>query len=304
MAETLIAIVLATASAKGGNVVFRWPPTPKSSPRLSRPIPDDLSLYDNPWRASHMPAQDEIRPLRWDYDDDYLWKRPNARPSRSISVARSASGRTSPTKEASGVFECEDRADSCPGQDEYDHLLGYSSEYLAGLLCPKRSLCHQKFILKVDDLCFLGHPVCAEPGGFWKFKSERSPSDPRGRDIRKRRIIDESAPSSTGPSQAASPVLLQTALPTWLQAFHVVLVHDLPDPSSSISSNMQRYFDIIYEQVAFTLTAVLFQEQVLSNFIEIECDILGALKDDFAAKGTYFIACFLHGPLTAHRRTV
>jgi hypothetical protein len=47
------------------------------------------------------------------------------------------------------------------------------------------------------------------------------------------------------------------------------------------SGNIGRYFDIIYQQVA------LFQEQVLSNFVEKVSDVLSALKDEFALKCAY-----------------
>jgi len=72
--------------------------------------------------------------------------------------------------------------------------------------------------------------------------------------------------------------------------FHLVFVFDLPDPSSSASGNVARYFDTIYEQIAFTVTAVLFQEQVLSNFVETECDAIGSLETEYMVKG----------PLRAH----
>ncbi|KAG5635964.1 hypothetical protein H0H81_009533 [Sphagnurus paluster] len=66
------------------------------------------------------------------------------------------------------------------------------------------------------------------------------------------------------------------------------MVLDIPDPSSSASGNVSKYFDIIYEQIAFTVTAVLFQEQVLANFVETECDALGSLKDSCISKGESF----------------
>jgi hypothetical protein len=77
---------------------------------------------------------------------------------------------------------------------------------------------------------------------------------------------------------------------SWLETFHVAVVHEVPDTSSQASGNIGRYFDVIYQQVAFTLTAVLFQEQVLSNFVEKECDVLSALKDEFASKCAYRVA--------------
>ena len=174
-----------------------------------------------------------------------------------------------------------------PLHDEYGALFGYAAEFFAGLLLPKRALCHQKFALAVDDLFFIGHPVCADADGTWRFKREK---DVRGRGGRKRRVSTDDLSSSTdfdSQESNSSPPLPPVPPPTcssWLETFHVAFVHEVPDPSSPASGNIGRYFDIIYQQVAFTLTAVLFQEQVLSNFVEQECDVLTALKDDFASK--------------------
>jgi hypothetical protein len=175
-----------------------------------------------------------------------------------------------------------------PLQDEYGALFGYAAEFFAGLLLPKRTLCHQKFALSVDDLFFIGHPVCADADGTWRFKREK---DVRGRGGRKRRVSTDDVSSSTEFDSSAQesncsppPPLPPPTSSSWLETFHVAFVHEVPDPSSPASGNIGRYFDIIYQQVAFTLTAVLFQEQVLSNFVEQECDVLCALKDDFASK--------------------
>jgi hypothetical protein len=188
-----------------------------------------------------------------------------------------------------------------PLRDEYGALLGYSAEFFAGLLLPKRTLCHRKFELAVDDLFFVGHPVCADDDGTWRFKQEK---DARGRGAHKRRAsastsvsADEISSSTEFDSSAqegngtSSPLLLPPPASSWLQTFHIAFVHEVPDPSSQASGNIGRYFDIIYQQVAFTLTAVLFREQVMSNFVENECDVLSALKDEFASKCACRVSC-------------
>jgi hypothetical protein len=219
-----------------------------------------------------------------DSDEDYEWKRPSAIRDRSMSISRSthrhSSGRNSPSED--DAYDMLDDMEELTLKDEYDDLFGYSSEFLAGLLCPQRSLCHQKFELLVDNLAFIGHPVCAEEDGVWRFKPEKIKSGSRGRGSRNRQLsqLDETGPDTSPSGEHRAP-------PTgsWLQTFHLVLALDLPDPSSSASGNVSKYFDIIYEQIAFTVTAVLFQEQVLSNFVEAECEVLGTLKDEYIAKG-------------------
>lgn len=293
MAETLLALLLVTTSAKGSNLVFRWPEIPVASPRLARALPDEsgaLSQLDNPWKASHPEqAVKKTRTSEHDYgsDPDYCWQRPNALRDRSLSFSHSShlsQGRDSPVR---------DRAynlNKVAVPDEYDHLLGYSVDFLATLLCPQRSMCHQKFELVVDDLAFIGHPVCSDTDGDWRFKPEKFKAGSRGRETRE--STKSASPHKDGltPTTPEIPLSDPPSKTTWLHTFHFALVLDLPDPSSSASGNLSKYFNILYEQIAFTLAAVLYQEQVLSNFVEKECDVLSALKESYISKGKYLIA--------------
>ncbi|PFH52906.1 hypothetical protein AMATHDRAFT_55736, partial [Amanita thiersii Skay4041] len=284
MAETLSGILLVTSSAKGNSLVFWWPPHPVSSPRLSRSRPPDPSwpsFLDNPWRASHS-LNTPTPQTSSDYNHaDYFWSRPlstHQLPSDQHTPPKST-GRVTPSKDPSFAPV------RSQNHDIHDLMFGYSPEYLANLLCPQPPMCHQRFELIVDDLAFLGHPVCAEPDGVWRFKSEKNSSSSSGRDSRgshsprKHDVTGYASPDVFSPHEKAS-----TPKSTWLQTFHVVFVLDLPDPSSSASGNVSRYFDIIYEQFAFVITAVLFQEQVLSNFVEVQCDLLGRLKESCVSK--------------------
>lgn len=167
--------------------------------------------------------------------------------------------------------------------EQYDLLFGYSTQFLASTLCPKRSY-HQKFELVVDDLAFIGHPVCADSDGVWRFKPEKLKGGPRGRDARG---LDNSEAHQDNGSVSPASVEPPSSKSSWLHTFHLVFVLDLPDPSSSASGNVSKYFDIIYEQIAFTATAVLFQEQVLSNFVENQCEALSSLKESCISKGEY-----------------
>ncbi|EKM58434.1 uncharacterized protein PHACADRAFT_252747, partial [Phanerochaete carnosa HHB-10118-sp] len=190
MSETLLAVLLVTSSAKGSSLVYRWPPHPATRPRLARPLPthDATCVHaDNPWRAAHasQPSNpcDEYVPE----EDDYRWHRLNADRPRSLSFShgrsRPASRRPSPSKDVkdSLVMEGQHELDI----HEHDELLGYSAEFLASLLCPHSAMCHQKFELVVDELAFIGHPVCAEEDGGWRFRPEKHKSASRGRGSRK-----------------------------------------------------------------------------------------------------------------------
>lgn len=284
MAETLSAILLVTTSARESSIAFRWPKVPKTLPRLTRLKPNDVSLpinLDNPWKASHYPFPpiSERQPV--DYEGDYYWRRPTTlRDQRNLPFSHTAhsyptSGRNSPTKD--NAFS--DPRDALAA--EYDRIYDYSSEFLATILTPHSPMCHQKFELIADDLAFIGHPVCADLDGKWRFKLAKSKSV-RGRESRG----NQSSPQHPSPDRGATPDPPALGQPhdSWLQTFHLVFVLDVPDPSSSASGNVAKYFDIIYEQIAFIVTAVMYQEQVLSNFVEKECEALGSLKDSHISK--------------------
>lgn len=279
MSQTLLAVLLVTSSAKGSSLVYRWPPNPSASPRLSRPLPHDSSSpsnLDNPWRASHFsdnPTEKDLeRPEISEFDSSYRWKKPASTTSVTQQESSSSSKNGSYSENEGPMVK-----------DEYEHIFGYSSEFLANLLCPNRSMCHQKFELVVDDLAFIGHPVCAEKDDIWRFRPEKLKPGARGRESRNRQSPGNDKSASPDRSSAEKPAGFHSA---WLHTFHFVLVLDLPDPSSSASGNISKYFDVIYEQIAFPVTAVLFQEQVLSNFVEMECDTLGSLKESCVSKGS------------------
>lgn len=296
MSETLIAILLVTSSAKGSSLVYRWPPSPESSPRLARPrLNHDVTcIYgDNPWRAangSENAAEHRVCPDFIGYaQEGYLWQRPRASRHRSSSMSHSrshpTSRRASPAPDMTASFSSGNPG--LPRDDEYDTVLGYPAEFLAGLLCPQSSMCHQKFEFIVDDLAFVGHPVCAEPDGSWRFKSDTPKLMPRGRVSKKGEALQPVEKSLTPDRMQRNKRPLPDS--SWLQTFHLVLVLDRPDPSSSTSGTVWKYFDTIYDHIAFTVTAVLYQEQVLHNFVEDECDALGSLRDKFSKNG--MLAC-------------
>ncbi|KAG6327012.1 hypothetical protein ID866_12077 [Astraeus odoratus] len=303
MAETLLAFLLVTSSSKGPSVVFRWPPKPETTSRLARPLPHlDGLESDNPWRAANHTdsspgatevfLKDDLRAYFSSDKAEYQWRSPSVIRDRSASFSHDTPSPTSGCNPPSTEHFFDDGyVDNDSVVDDYHQIFDYSTQLLANMLCPKPSLCHQKFDLMIDDLVFIGHPVCVEDGGHWCFQPEKSTSGSRSRgsmnrnsveDIKSERSIREEPPSA---SQSDNSLL---------HMFHFVLVLDLPDPSSSTPGNLSKYFDTIYKQIAFTVTAVLFQEQVLSNFVEVECDVLGTLEAEYISKGAPFSEFISH----------
>jgi len=172
------------------------------------------------------------------------------------------------------------RSDHRPRQldddiSEYDTIFGYNVDLLAHFLCPMNDNCHQKFELIVDDLVFIGHPVCVDAKGVWSFKDDASKDEKKAEEAGMASKEDEPPATATTDSSSRS----------MLQLFHVVFVLDLPDPASSASGNLNKYFDTVYQTVAFPLTAVLFNEQVLHKYVESEWDLLVRLRDNCISDG-------------------
>ncbi|KIY44141.1 hypothetical protein FISHEDRAFT_52427 [Fistulina hepatica ATCC 64428] len=278
MAETLLAILLVTKSANGCNIVHRWPAVPENRPRLCRSRPSRVFssplALDNPWRATHTTDTSPMDSLDAVLEDnDYNWS------SRYFSGSQTSASLSS---------------DHSAANDPLDTTFGFPSEKLASLLCPDAALCHQKFELIVDDLAFISHPVCAlsdpQSSTYWQFRTDVTYFAMRGRGQRNRQISQNNGISQTAGEQSNNaPDINSTGTRSvWLQNFQLTFVLDLPDPSSSNSGNVWQYFDIIYEQLSFNVTAVLFQEQVTGNFVEKECDMLSKLRDGISSRGDPF----------------
>ena len=282
MAETLLAILFATSSASDQTIAFRWPASPRPFPRLARPRPPselDFEHVDAPYRAatySELPP-DDSQCFSFSHPDgdyfEYEWQRPTVRRYRSQSLT--SSGRSSSGGRHSPVNQRGDHGGLHINEDMsgYDTTLGFNVDLLAHFLCPRIDNCHQKFELIVDDLAFIGHPVCVDENGNWSFKWEKTSDDA---------AADEFV---EGAKEGMALKVNTESLQSMLQLFHVVFVLDLPDPSSSASGNLNKYFDTIYQTVAFPLTAVLFNEQVLHKYVEQEWDLLVKLKDQCISNG-------------------
>lgn len=279
MAQTLLAILFATSSASDHTIAFRWPASPRPFPRLARPRPPSEIRFehvDASCRAaaySELPS-DDLKKYSSPCGNgvDYEWQRPTVKRYRSQSLT--SSGRSSSGGRRSPVNQRSDHATLHANGEisEYDTALGYNVDLLAQLLCPRIDNCHQKFELVVDDLAFIGHPVCVDERGNWSF--DKMPGDAATDDCAEG-VMDG----------AALKVNTEASSQSMLQLFHVVFVLDLPDPSSSASGNLNKYFDTIYQNVAFSLTAVLFNEQVLHKYVEREWDLLSKLKEDCISIG-------------------
>ncbi|EJT99459.1 hypothetical protein DACRYDRAFT_110180 [Dacryopinax primogenitus] len=267
VATPLIALLLVTTSSTlGTSIIFRYPPYPSSSARLMRPLPYRQGArhgLDGMYQASHLPSDEEeeeaeeeqVREMeasgRWVEEQvEYLFPRPiwESRPTTPLSTR--SSSRPPPSPKLGTKLK-----------KDYDTVLSFSSATLAEILEPARELCYQKFELVVDDLAFVGHPVCVARDGVWRMDNIAPPSSPRNEPTEKRERIS---------------------------FFHLVLVLDRPDPASYHSADLSSFLAPYHAQVAFKLTAGLVHEEVRAEYVSKHCARLAEMQERVRGKGGWY----------------
>ncbi|KAH9961680.1 hypothetical protein BGW80DRAFT_1255787 [Lactifluus volemus] len=120
-----------------------------------------------------------------------------------------------------------------PLQDEVWH----AAEFLAGLLLPKRALCHQR------ERCVTESSPSPSTTSF--LSNNPVHKDVRGRGEHKHRVSSSEDVSSFAEFAStfendggADPPTPPPTSSYWLETFHVAFVHEVPDPSSSTSGNI------------------------------------------------------------------
>ena len=162
-------------------------------------------------------------------------------PSRSGSPARATSIGTSRGRLARNAVE------SKAPRTESTALFGFEQGVLAGILSPKPEQCHQRFELGIDDLTFIGHPVCAGPDGRWG---------------------DTGPASNVGASQ-----------------FNLVMVLEKPDTQNLVPGMSATEWTNSYYALVFKVSAVLYAEQVRARYVSTHITMLNKLRDECAQQG-------------------
>jgi hypothetical protein len=169
-------------------------------------------------------------------------------------------------------------------EQQYNYSMGYPLEFLSDLLSPPRAQCHRKFEVSVNELIFIGHPICAGPDGKWELPTDDSDSDEDSR-LRGRR-------KEAGPLRAVAehperseetPARNGRKDEAELSMFHLVLILDKPDPKPD--QPLADCLDIIYREVAFKWAAAAWSEQVRANWVAREVKLLMGIRERAMADG-------------------
>lgn len=190
---------------------------------------------------------------------------------RDIDVASSAGGTGAGGKESAAASD-----QRIKRLKAYQQYLGYDTDILASILSPRRELCHRKFELVIDDLAFIGHPLCVDKDGHWDPESQQIG---RGRDQRKKGEVGGYVVGSP-PEEASATKASDSSSQAPMTMFHLVLVLDRPDPSPHLPFlDLTSWLQIFYDNIAFKMTAALFAEEVRCDYVTRESEKLGILRD-------------------------
>jgi nitrogen permease regulator 3-like protein len=241
---------------------------------------DALGLINDSTANKNKAAETRAKSL---YDDDeqnpaYEWKLQEwgghlgSRDGNPGSTAPSprrrtpgAPGGSSSRRSTNADFTGENQRDP-----DFDWVLGYKTKLLAEHVFRfDRNLCNQRFELILEELLFLGHPVCIGDDGTWQW--EQLYSDPKQKK-EEERGGDRSA---TGSELVAADPKNEASL----KSFHFILVLDRPDPALGGNANLTRFVDVYYEQLAVKMTAALHYEQSRDGYVEKETDLLVDLME-------------------------
>lgn len=289
----LLAVLLVTSSSRGTSLTFQFPRRPRVEKRYSRVryhVEDEeddkegeqLRLHqdemDEEFEADVELSDDEDTSEESDSGDsdglDLDEERSDFEPNRrDIDVASSAGGTGVGAKESMAASD-----QRLKRLRAYQQYLGYETEILASILAPKRELCHRKFELVIDDLAFIGHPLCVDKKGNWDPDAQHSG---RGRDKKKRgEVGGYTIGSPSEADQAATGKASDSSSQAPMTMFHLVLVLDRPDPSPHLPlMDLTSWLQIFYDNIAFKMTAALFAEEVRCEYVSRESEKLGVLRD-------------------------
>ncbi|KAK6335552.1 Nitrogen permease regulator 3 [Orbilia brochopaga] len=318
---SLIAILFVIRDTYCGNLVFHYPPQPRaegahntSSWRVGETSTDYTSS-----NSSFSSSSDD------DDDDDGRRSRSTVRlyggaPTEKSAVtsqrSRSYDQRSSRRRRDSD-HECDEEEDdedesAEPAGAEWEHVLGFKHDVLAGLLSVPRALSRTRFELSVDHFAFLGYPCHSRADGTWQRKKrerklKNADAAVNGADAKessgdannddddedaKGHDADDEDPDAAALSRSKSPnpppsvrKKIKRELPmnpdrtsSKLAMFHIVFV--MNPPQLEYHSRMNDMFD-----VAKQFTLALKTQQAEDDYVAREAEIILEIRERGEKRG-------------------
>ncbi|KAJ6259082.1 hypothetical protein Dda_5979 [Drechslerella dactyloides] len=315
----LIAILFVVRDTSWGNLVFHYPPQPRaegahntSSWRVGETSTDYTSS-----NSSFSSSSDD------DDDDDGRRSRSTVRLFGGAPTERSAvtsqrsrsydqrSSRRRRDSDHEGDEEEDDEDESVEAAGaEWEHVLGFKHDVLAGLLSVPRALSRTRFELSVDHFVFLGYPCHSRADGTWQRKKrERKPkkADPAvngesaaaggdgnndDEEDSKGHDADDEDPDAAAFSRSKSPnpppserkkikrepPRAVNRAPSKLTMFHIVFV--MNPPQLEYHSRMNDMYD-----VAKQFTMALKTQQAEDDYVAREAELILEMRERGEKRG-------------------
>jgi nitrogen permease regulator 3-like protein len=305
----LLAILFVSSSSKGSHLAFRWPARPKAVRRLARPRPI-VNQVDYAWRAAHPSVESSLEPPDRPFSigtkggkerqesieglglDNMEGETPVHTPAYEWRLQDWSDQHWVPYTDQHGNPNRKGRKNNNAGFNDYpnehrdsrfDWVLGFKTKILAEHVFRfDRNLCNQRFELILEELLFLGHPVCIGEDGTWMwdqlYKDRNKPSTSKDNE-NKEETDSMEAEREQASAAAATMGVSDPTKEASLKSFHFILVLDRPAPALGGHMNLTRFIDVYYEQIAVKMTAALHFEQSRDGYVEKETDLLVDLME-------------------------
>ncbi|KAF3929215.1 hypothetical protein AA313_de0204072 [Arthrobotrys entomopaga] len=182
----LVAILLVIRDSAGGNLVFHYPPQPRaeashntSTWRVGETNTDCTSSNSSFSSSSDEDDEDDrkSRSTIRIYGGITAIEKSAVTSQRSRSYDQRSSRRQRDSDHEYDEEE-DDDVEGEPGGPDWDHVLGFRNDVLAGLLSVPRALSRTRFELSVEQFVFLGYPCYNRTDGTWqRRKREKKPKN-------------------------------------------------------------------------------------------------------------------------------
>ncbi|TGJ71911.1 Nitrogen permease regulator 3 [Orbilia oligospora] len=315
---SLVAILLVIRDPAGGNLVFHYPPQPRSeaahntsSWRIGETNTDYTSSNSSFSSSSSDDDDGDDRKSRSTvrlYGGGIATERSVVTSQRSRSYdQRSSRRRRGSDHEYDDEEEDDDEAGEAVGA-EWEHVLGFRHDVLAGLLSVPRALAKSRFELSVDHSVFLGYPCYSRIDGTWQRKKKErkvKSEGPKGEEEKeahtsdvdnddedaKGNDADDEDPDVVALSRSKSPNPPPSerkkikreprkveATPSKLAMFHIVFV--MNPPQLEYHSRMHDMYD-----VAKQFTMALKTQQSEDDYVAREAERILEIRERGEKRG-------------------
>ncbi|KAF3939491.1 hypothetical protein ABW19_dt0206841 [Dactylella cylindrospora] len=318
---SLVAILLVIRDSAGGNLVFHYPSHPRAegaqnttSWRMGESNTDYTSSNSSFSSSSDSDDEADDRKSRSTVRlyAGTATERSALASQRSPSYDQRSSRRQRDSDHEYDEEEDDEDESGDPAAAEWEHVLGFKHDVLAGLLSVPRALSKMRFELSVDHFVFLGYPCYNKADGTWqrrrRERKPRSEGTVKGVDTKEQETkkeadaeeedvdgndADDEDPDASVLARSKSPIPLPLSekkkpkkeprkvvepTPSKLAMFHVVFV--MNPPQLEYHTRMSDMYDVAKE-----FTMALKTQQAEDDYVARETEKILEMRERGEKRG-------------------